>query len=95
MNLAILTGRVASIHSYDRATKFTIAIQGKDRDSAEFIDCVAFRHNKDFFDKYFIKGQPIEVTGSIHKSVHEGVYKTEVYCDRIEFRGAKWTPQAQ
>ena len=57
---------------------------------ADFIDCVAWRQQAEFISKYFKKGTPISVTGSIQTRNYENsegrkVYVTEVVADNVGF----------
>lgn len=35
------------------------------KDKSDFIDCVAWRNTAEFVNKYFAKGDPIEITGTL------------------------------
>lgn len=77
---------------------FTIAVDrpySKDREKqADFINCVAWRKRADFIGKYFEKGKPILVEGSIQTRNYEdknGGKRTavEVVADNVRFVESK------
>lgn len=101
MNKAILSGRICS-DIVTRTTEggtsvcsFRIAVQRKFKNAegtydADFISIVAWRSNADFIRKYFAKGDPIEIGGSIQTRSYEKdngdkVYITEVVIDEVGF----------
>lgn len=80
-------------------TSFTIAVdrsfvkQGEER-QADFINCVAWRGTADFVAKYFQKGSPIAVDGSIQTRRYQdknGNNRTavEIVVDHVHFAGNK------
>lgn len=101
MNKAILSGRICSeidIRSTATGTSvcsFRLAVQRRFKNAegnydADFIPCVAWRGNADFISKYFKKGDPIELVGSIQTRTYENndgqkVYVTEVIVDESGF----------
>ena len=100
MNKAILSGRIASdieLKTTGNGTSvcsFRIAVQRRFKNAegnydADFINCVAWRTNAEFISKYFKKGDPIEVGGSIQTRNYEKdgqkVYITEVVIDEAGF----------
>lgn len=63
--------------------------QGGER-KADFISVVAWRHSAEFLNKYFAKGDPVQVEGRIEVRSYEdkdGVtrYATEVIADNVSF----------
>lgn len=65
---------------------------------ADFIECSAWRGTAEFVAKYFTKGQPAVVVGSIRTKKwlsmeNETRYRTEVLVDEMFFAGQK--PGAQ
>lgn len=82
---------------------FTLAVprQAKKEDgtrAADFIECSAWRSTAEFISKYFTKGQPAVVVGSIRtkkwlSTENETRYRTEVLVENIYFTGEK--PGAQ
>ena len=99
MNLCILSGRLTSApeirytNSKKAVCSFTVAVDnGKDRDGKKmslFIPCVAWEKTGELIDQYFIKGDPITVTGKIVPRSWEKDGKknwiTEVIVSGFEF----------
>lgn len=100
MNKAILSGRICSdidIRNTSSGTSvcsFRLAVQRRFKNAegnydADFIPCVAWRSNADFIGKYFKKGEPIELVGSIQTRTYDKdghtVYVTEVVVDESGF----------
>jgi single-strand DNA-binding protein len=83
---------------------FTIAInriQSKEKDhpEADFIDCVAWRHNAEFICNYFKKGMRIAITGRLQTRTWEDKdgnkrKGTEVVVDTANFIDPKSTNPA-
>lgn len=60
------------------------------KDRSDFIDCVAWRNTAEFVSKYFRKGDPIEVTGTLTTRNWEDQNgnrrkSVEVSCDHVGF----------
>lgn len=103
MNSICLSGRLTAdvelkqTQSGVPVCSFTIAVQRPNvKNTTDFIDCVAWRHNAEFVSQYFKKGQMIALTGSLTTRKFEdknGNKRTayEVVCDRCEFCGGKET----
>ena len=104
MNIAILQGRlvqdpqVRRTDSGKTCTSFTLAVE---RDygehQADFLDCVAWQQTGDFVGKYFLKGDPILIQGSVQTRSWEAKLgntrtKTEVIAARVGFCGGKPKP---
>jgi len=101
MNVAVLMGRLVAdpelrtTQSGVSVTTFRIAVDRRFKDSegnrqADFIDIVAWRQNAEFVQKYFHKGDPIVVQGSIQVRPYEdksGNRRTavEIQADNISF----------
>lgn len=100
MNKAILSGRICSEIELKTTSNdvsvcsFRIAVQRRFKNAegnydADFISCVAWRGLADHIAKYFCKGKPIEVIGSIQTRTYEKdgqkVYVTEVVVDEASF----------
>ncbi len=79
-------------------TSFSIAINrrfsrnadGQTQNSADFVNCVAWRNQADFISRYFKKGSAICVTGSIQTRTWNDQqgnkrYATEVVVDEANF----------
>jgi single-strand DNA-binding protein len=72
---------------------FTVA-DNKGKDRCYFIDCVAFKNNAEFINKYFTKGTWIGITGEIqtrtYKDREEKSHKvTEILVNKVDFVGVK------
>ena len=104
MNKVILTGRIASeieakvTPSEVNVCSFRIAVNRRFKNAegnydADFISCVAWRGQADFIGKYFKKGDPIELCGSLQTRNYEKdgqkVYITEVVVDEVGFSLSK------
>lgn len=103
MNRVILSGRlVKDIELQEKKekkgdkkvyTNFTLAVQ-RNKEEADFIDCVAFGNTAEFLDEYTSKGTKILIEGSINKSSYEDkdgntVYNTKVIVFNVEFADSK------
>ena len=100
MNLFVGIGRLTAdpvintTPSGISCARFTLAIDRKFKDKdgnrqADFLACIAWRAQADFVDKYFKKGDPCVVTGTIQNRSYEvdgqKRYITEVITDSVEF----------
>ena len=100
MNKAILSGRIASEIELKTTANdvsvcsFRIAVQRRFKNAegnydADFISCTAWRSSAEFISKYFSKGDPVEIGGSIQTRNYEKdgqrVYITEVVVDEAGF----------
>ncbi len=103
MNKVILLGRLTrdpelrttpsgvSVCSFSVAVNRRFAKEGQQ--TADFINCVAWRQNAEFLSKYFTKGRMIAVVGNLQtrKYDKEGQthYVTEVVVDELYFADSK------
>lgn len=110
MNNVILMGRltrspeVKTAGSGMTVTKYTLAVdrRGKreeGKQTADFINCIAFDKAGDFAGKYFTHGMRVLVrghiqTGSYQKKDGTKVYTTDVVVDEQEFADSKSTGSA-
>lgn len=77
--------------------RYTLAVDRKfdrERQSADFINCVAFGKAGELAEKYFHKGLKIAVTGRIQTGSYTGrdgrkVYTTDVIVEEQEFAESK------
>ena len=81
--------------------RYTLAVDRRGRrgqdgndQTADFINCVAWRQTGEFIAKHFQKGGMIAVVGSIQSRSWDGndgkkQYATEVVVDEVYFTGAK------
>ena len=104
LNKAILCGRLTKApeetvtQSGTVVSRFSIAIdrryqkQGEERQT-DFINIVAFGKTAEFVGRYFGKGSPIIVVGSIQTRSYEKDgqkrYATEIIADEVSFAGSK------
>jgi single-strand DNA-binding protein len=104
LNKVILTGRICSevelktTASDVSVCSFRLAVQRKFKNAdgnyeADFINIVAWRGQADFINKYFEKGDPIEISGNIQTRFYEKdghkVYITEVIAEEVGFTQSK------
>ena len=105
MNKVILVGNLTRDPEYQTTpngvalTRFSVAVQRKFTNAdgnreADFINCVAWRANADFVNKYFKKGSRIGVVGTLQTRSYEATdgskrNVTEVVVDDVEFVGPK------
>lgn len=101
MNVTTLVGRVVrdiELNYTGNGTavaNFTVAVDRRFKNAqgeydADFIDVVVWRQTAEFVSKYFKKGSPIAVQGSIQTRNYENsegrkVYVTEVVADNVSF----------
>lgn len=106
MNTVSLTGRLTrdpdvryTQGAEQKATaRFTLAVERRIKTEngpqADFISCVAWGKTAEFIEKYFTKGQKMEVRGRIQTGSYtsrEGqkVYTTDVVCEEVAFAESK------
>ena len=105
MNRAVLMGRLTKdpdIRTSGETTiaRFTLAVDRRKRDEADFISCVAFNKLAEFADKYLKQGTKICAEGRIQTGSYtnrdgQKVYTTDVILDGIEFAESKQAQQPQ
>lgn len=79
--------------------RFTLAVD-RQGDGADFISCVAFGKNAEFYQKYIKKGMKVAVegsirTGSYNNSEGKKIYTTDVIVSHTEFCEKKSEGQQQ
>ena len=105
MNKVILVGNLTRDPEYQTTpsgvalARFAIAVQRRFANSdgnreVDFINCVAWRGQADFVNKYFKKGSRIGLTGSLQVRSYEANdgskrTATDVVVDEVEFVGPK------
>lgn len=104
MNKVILMGRLTrdpemrqtpngvSVCSFSIAVNRRFAKEGQQ--TADFINCTAWRQQAEFICKYFPKGSMIAVVGSLQSRSWENQegkkqYSTDVVVDEVYFTGSK------
>lgn len=110
MNKTILMGRITKDLELRQTqggvpvTSFTIAVNRRfakeGQQTADFINCVAWRQQAEFITKYFNKGSMIAVIGSLQSRSWDGQdgkkqYVTEVIVDEVYFTGEKKETQTE
>lgn len=101
MNVVVVSGRLTrdpelrTTQQGTSVTSFSVAVDRPGvKDKADFIDCVAWRSTAEFVEKYFHKGDTIEVNGVLTSRSWEDKEGNkrkalEVVCDRVGFQKAK------
>ena len=96
MLMGRLTADVELQHTQNNmaVVRFTIAVnrpKQKDRDSvSDFIECVAFDKKAEFIAKYFAKGSPMILFGSIQTGSYTNKRKTwTVFTSEVQFAQSK------
>lgn len=103
MNKVNLTGRLTKDPEVAYSQKdgknicrasFTLAVDRRFGEGADFIRCVAFGKTGEFIEKYFKKGNKIGVSGRIQTGSYQNkeghtVYTTDVICEELEFGESK------
>lgn len=96
INNTVLVGRLTrtpelrSTQTGVPVTNFTIACNRNfgDKDQADFINCVAWRHSAEFLCNYMQKGNLIGVVGRIQSRTYEDngktVYVQEVVAEQVQ-----------
>jgi len=83
------TSNNTSVCSFTLAVNRRFASQGQQ--TADFINCIAWRQSADFLAKYASKGAIVGVEGRISTRSYDGqngkVYVTEVTCDSVQLIG--------
>ena len=105
MNRVVLMGRLTRDPDIRRSgettiARFTLAVDRRKRDEADFISCVAFNKVAEFADKYLNQGTKICMDGRIQTGKYTNrdgqvVYTTDVIADNIEFAESKQSSQPQ
>lgn len=104
MNSVQLTGRltrdpdVRYADSGATIARFTLAVnrrfKSENGPDADFIGCIAFGKTAEFIEKYFSKGQKMDLNGRIQTGSYTNkdgnkVYTTDVVIENVEFGESK------
>ena len=103
MNNVSLCGRLTSTpelkttNNGQSVTTFTIAVerrfQPKDGEKlTDFINCVAWRNSAEFISKYFVKGDPIAVTGEIQTRKYQDKNGNNRVAVEVVIDNARFVP---
>lgn len=102
MNKVILKGRITkelevkylpTKNGMKPRLQFSIACN-RDKENADFINCIAWDEKAEFINQYFKKGQEILIEGELKNKSwkdedNKNRYLTEVLVNKIEFCGNK------
>lgn len=105
LNRVILMGRITqdleirqtqggtSVLSFTVAVDRSFVKQGEERQT-DFINCVAWRQQAEFINRYFAKGRMIAIEGNLRTRTYDDKngtkhYVTEVFVDSVSFTGEK------
>lgn len=107
MNRVILSGRLTRDPEvrYSQGEKstcvsrFSLAVDRRGQEGADFPNIVVFGKTGEFTEKYFHKGMKVIIegrisTGSYTNKNGDKVYTTEVIADNVEFAESKKTEQS-
>lgn len=104
MNKVVLMGRLTAAPELSQTQngttvcRFTVAVNRRfakeGQQSADFINCTAWRQQAEFICKYFQKGSMIVVVGSIQTrswddNAGKKHYATDVVADEVYFTGSR------
>lgn len=104
MNKVVLMGRLTADPELSQTQngttvcRFTVAVNRRfakeGQQSADFINCTAWRQQAEFICKYFQKGSMIAVVGSIQTrswddNAGKKHYATDVVADEVYFTGSR------
>lgn len=98
MNKVFLMGRLTADPEYKSGeaavAHYTLAVNRRTGEQADFIRCVVFRAGADFANKYFKKGMRIVIAGRIQTGSYTNkdgvkVYTTDVIVDEQDFADSK------
>jgi single-strand DNA-binding protein len=110
MNKVILSGRltkdpeISSSASGTKFARFSIAVPRKYKKEgepdADFFNCSTFGKTSDFVEKYFKKGNKIEVSGRLENNSYTNrdgkkVNETRVMVEEADFGESKGSSQTQ
>lgn len=101
MNVVILMGRLVRDpdvkYTGDGAmaiARFTLAVDRRKKDEADFINCVAFGKTAEFIEEYITKGTKVVVegrwqTGSYDNKEGKKVYTNDCVVEQVNFAESK------
>ncbi len=101
MNVVILMGRLVRDtdvkYTSDGAmaiARFTLAVDRRKKDEADFINCVAFGKTAEFIEEYITKGTKVVVegrwqTGSYDNKEGKKVYTNDCVVEQVNFAESK------
>ncbi len=76
---------------------FTIAVDRNYKNAqgeyeADFINCTAWRQTAEFIEKWFVKGDPIAITGSLQIRKYQASDGTDRWASEIQVSNAGFVP---
>lgn len=80
--------RVANNGEQTTVARFTLAVY-RNKDTTDFINCVAFRETAELVEKYFSKGLRVAVNGSLNIDVLESKNGTRDYYTKVIVRNVE------
>lgn len=80
--------RVANNGEQMTVANFTLAVY-RNKDTTDFINCVAFRETAEMVEKYFTKGLRVAVNGSLNIDVLENKNGTRGYYTKVIARNVE------
>lgn len=80
--------RVANNGEQTTVANFTLAVY-RNKDTTDFINCVAFRETAEMVEKYFTKGLRVAVNGSLNIDVLENKNGTRSYYTKVIVRNVE------
>lgn len=80
--------RVANNGEQTTVAYFTLAVY-RNKDTTDFINCVAFRETAETVEKYFTKGLRVAVNGSLNIDVLESKNGTRSYYTKVIVRNVE------
>ena len=99
MNKVILIGRTTKdidlryTNSEKAVAQFTLAVNRRNKDEADFIRCIAWEKTAEVMEKYVKKGHRISIVGHIQTGSYEKdgqrIYTTDVVVENLEFLETK------
>lgn len=80
--------RVANNGEQTTVANFTLAVY-RNKDTTDFINCVAFRETAEMVEKYFTKGLRVAVNGSLNIDVLENKNGARSYYTKVIVRNVE------
>lgn len=80
--------RTAKNKEKTKVATFTLAVY-RDKETTDFINCVAFRETAEMVEKYFSKGLRVAVNGSLNIDVVDGKNDERSYYTKVIVRNVE------
>ena len=80
--------------------RFTLAVNRRKKDEADFLPCIAFGKLAEFVERYVTKGRKLLVFGRIQTGSYtnrdgQKVYTTDIIAEEIEFADSRASERAE